>query len=216
MVFVCWAVAWDTSGGGGFGYTLVRLLIIETCQVLAAGLVLALVVNQVSPRGLRLGRDYFQESARVTGDPTAGAAAPVLPSPQVESLKRLPEITADTALALFRDPRRVQGQVIFVDARKQTVFQEGHIPEAYPLDRFYPDQDLPSVLLAGVAAEQVVVYCAGGACEDSHYAALQLIEAGLEASRIRVFAGGFTEWTAHSWPVERGERGSGLVSNPLP
>jgi 3-mercaptopyruvate sulfurtransferase SseA len=71
-------------------------------------------------------------------------------------------------------------------------------------------------MLAGAAAEQVVVYCAGGLCEDSHYAGLQLIEVGLDKSRIRVFAGGFTEWTAHSWPVERGERGSGLVSNPLP
>lgn len=206
----------DTRGSGGFAETLVRFLFIETCQVLVVGLAVALVVNQLSPRGLRLGRDYFQESVRLTGDTTAVAAAPVLPSPRVESLKRLPEITANEALALFQDPRRAQGQVIFVDARKKNVFQEGHIPEAYPLDRFYPDQDLPSVMLAGAAAEQVVVYCAGGLCEDSHYAGLQLIEAGLDKSRIRVFAGGFTEWTAHSWPVERGERGSGLVSTPLP
>jgi len=62
----------------------------------------------------------------------------------------------------------------------------------------------------------VVVYCNGGSCEDSRYAAAQLVEAGIDRSRIRVFTAGFQEWSARQWPVERGPRGSGLISNPLP
>jgi rhodanese-related sulfurtransferase len=50
-------------------------------------------------------------------------------------------------------------------------------------------------------------------CEDSHYAALQLIEAGLEPSRVQVYAGGITDWMSHSWPMERGVRGSGLIGH---
>lgn len=198
----------------------VKFLIIETSQVLVVGLVVALVANQLSPRGLDLRRDYFQEPKRLIGAPSPSAAtntplAEVVPRPG-DSSKRVPEISAEDALSLFRDSRRAPGRVIFVDARKETVFLEGHIPDAYPFDRFYPEKDLPSVVLACSGAERVVVYCAGGSCEDSHYAALQLIEAGLDSSRIQVFAGGFTEWNSHSWPIERGARGSGLISNPLP
>ena len=196
-------------------YTLlVKSLIKETCQVLTVGLAVALLANRLSPRGLPLNRDYFKESGRSTGNQSA--VVPERSSPQVGDPKRSPEITAEEALRLFQDPRRGQGRVIFVDARKEAVFVLGHIPEAYPLDRFYPDQDLPALVLAGIGAEQVVVYCSGGTCEDSHYAALLLIEAGMDPTRIRVFAGGFTEWTSHSWPVERGARASGLITPQIP
>ena len=55
----------------------------------------------------------------------------------------------------------------------------------------------------------------GGACEDSHHAAAQLVEAGIDRSRIRVVTGGFQEWSARRWPVERGPRDSGWVRDPL-
>lgn len=207
-------------GFDGLAKMLVKSLIFQTCQVLVLGSVVALLANQLSPRGLDLRRDYFKESQRLMGDQSTAAttntvATEAVPRPG-DSSKRVPEITAEEALSVFRDSRRAPGRVIFVDARKESVFLEGHIPDAYPFDRFYPEKDLPSVVLAGAGAERIVVYCTGGSCEDSHYAALQLIEAGLDPSRTQVFAGGFTEWNSHSWPVERGARGSGLVSNPLP
>jgi rhodanese-related sulfurtransferase len=194
--------------------TLVKSLIMETCQVLAAGLAVALFANWLSPRGLPLNRDYFKDARRSTENPSTAVLERL--STQAGDTKRLPEITGEEALRLFQDPRRGQGRVLFVDARKEAVFLLGHIPEAYPLDRFYPDPDLPAIVLAGSGAEQVVVYCAGGTCEDSHYAALLLIEAGMDPTRIQVYAGGFTEWTSHSWPVERGTRASGLITSQFP
>lgn len=190
-----------------------RFLMAEMFEVLVMGLLVALVANQVSPRGLRLGRDYFRESGPVPGTATSSSAPSPASSPpsSARSVDRLPEIPAAEALRWFEDPRRLSGTVVFVDARAESAFEEGHIPGAYPLDRFYPEQHLPSVVLAGAVAEALVVYCTGGACEDSHYAAHQLVEAGVDRSKVRVYAGGFNEWTARGWPVERGPRGGGAV-----
>lgn len=189
-----------------------KSLLLETGKVLIVGLVVAWLANRVSPRGLHLGRDYFS-------DPRLRVVSPESPSPRphaVEASHRVSEINSDQALGFFRESRRRPGEVIFVDARKESSFLEGHVPDAYPLDRFYPDTSLPAVVMAGGTADIVVVYCAGGTCEDSHYAALQLLEAGLQESRVRVYAGGFNDWTAQHRPVERGARGSGLITDPLP
>lgn len=194
--------------------TLVKTLLKETIEVLVLGLLVALVANRVSPKGLRLDRDYFRESSSVVRvGPQAGTSPPA--ATPAGTAEDWPELTAEAALDWFKDPRHRQGGVIFVDARKSSVYEAGHIPGAFPLDRFYPEEDLPRVVLAGATADPVVVYCNGGACEDSHHAAAQLVEAGIDRSRIRVFTGGFQEWSARRWPVERGPRDSGWVRDPL-
>lgn len=194
-----------------------KSLLFETGKVLIVGLVVAWLANRVSPRGLHLGRDYFSDPRLRVAAPESGRSESPSPRPHAaEALHRVSEITSDQALGFFRESRRRPGGVIFVDARKESSFLEGHVPEAYPLDRFYPETSLPAVMTAGGTAEIVVVYCAGGTCEDSHYAALQLLEAGLQESRVRVYAGGFHDWTARHRPVERGVRGSGLITDPLP
>jgi len=194
-----------------------KSLLFETGKVLIVGLVVAWLANRMSPRGLHLGRDYFSDPRlRVVSPESGGTESPATQGDAAEASHRVSEITSDQALEFFRESRRRPGEVIFVDARKESSFLEGHVPDAYPLDRFYPDTSLPAVVMAGGTAEVVVVYCAGGTCEDSHYAALQLLEAGLQESRVRVYAGGFNDWTAQHRPVERGVRGSGLITDPLP
>ncbi len=194
-----------------------KSLLLETGKVLIMGLVVAWLANRVSPRGLHLGRDYFNDPRPRVAAPESGRPeSPSLQHHAAEASHRVSEITSDQALGFFLESRRRPGEVIFVDARKESSFLEGHVPDAYPLDRFYPDTTLPTVVMAGGTAEIVVVYCAGGTCEDSHYAALQLLEAGLQESRVRVYAGGFNDWTAQHRPVERGARGSGQVSPALP
>ena len=59
-------------------------------------------------------------------------------------------------------------------------------------------------------ASQIVVYCHGGDCEDSEFAALALTQsAGVPAQKIFIYPGGLTEWEASGQPVETGARGSG-------
>lgn len=201
-----------------------KTLLIELSEVVVLGVLLALVANQVSPRGLKLDRDYFKESLpQIRAMPVATASvesstatnsppSPSEPGPRDGVI----EVTAEATMSWFRDDRYRDGGLIFVDARKASAYEEGHIPGAYRFDRFYPEEDLPQVMLAGASADPVVVYCTGGTCEDSHYAARQLIEAGIDRARLRIYTAGITDWMSRQWPVERGVRGSGLVSNPLP
>jgi rhodanese-related sulfurtransferase len=62
----------------------------------------------------------------------------------------------------------------------------------------------------------VVVYCTGGECEDSHFAAELLREAGVPATNLAVYRGGIAEWEAARLPIETGPRGSGEIKPPLP
>jgi rhodanese-related sulfurtransferase len=69
------------------------------------------------------------------------------------------------------------------------------------------------VLPACLAAQKIVVYCTGGKCEDSEFAAGTLLEAGIPAAKISVYIGGITEWTAAKLPLETGTRKSGMLKS---
>ena len=110
---------------------------------------------------------------------------------------------------LFHDPRFEQGLVVFIDARNDQHYLEGHIPGAYQLDHFYPERYLATVLPVCQTAEQILVYCNGGACDDSLQTAIFLRDAGIPKERLFVYGGGMTEWMAKGLPVETGPRKSG-------
>ncbi|HNQ90736.1 MAG TPA: rhodanese-like domain-containing protein [Verrucomicrobiota bacterium] len=193
-------------------------------MVTAVGLVLALLANIISPRGLSLGRNYFPRNEHpapafgVTGAPQTAEVSDVPSASDVtnalavrleaEGLKLLgmPEVTA-----LYRDPRREQELVVFIDARNDREYEAGHVPGAYLFDRYYPEQHLPVVLPVCQQAEAIAVYCAGGDCEDSEFAALALRDAGIPVERLGICAGGLEAWVTHGLPVEVGMRGSGVL-----
>ena len=56
----------------------------------------------------------------------------------------------------------------------------------------------------------------GGECEDSHFAAQMLQEAGVPADRLAVYTGGISEWEAKRLPIETGARNSGILRNHQP
>ena len=85
-------------------------------------------------------------------------------------------------------------------------------PGAYEFDPYHPEKYFPAVLPVCRAAEQIVVYCNGGDCDDSKTAALLLRDMGLTNRKIFVYGGGITEWTTNHQPVETGARNSGNVS----
>jgi rhodanese-related sulfurtransferase len=198
-----------------------KVVLGEAVVIAAIGLAFALVANLVSPRGLSLGRDYFPGSGSATPLPTppgAGSGVSLHGSqgqgPQETVIARLKEkglqpIDGKEAIQLFRDPQYQQDLIVFVDARDDHHYQEGHIPGAYQFDRYYPEKYLPAVLLVCLNAAKVMVYCAGGDCEDSEFAALALKDAGVQQERLFVYAGGITEWSTNGVPVEVGGRKSG-------
>jgi rhodanese-related sulfurtransferase len=196
-----------------------RGLVVEASFLVAAGLIFSLAANALSPRGLSLARDYFKLSAPL-GTPAratnTSVSAPATAAPEDEVGKRIQErglavIDRAGVETLFHDPQYEQEAIIFIDARDDRHYEQGHIPGAYQFDRYYPERYLPVVLPACQNASRIVVYCTGGKCEDSEFAAGALVEAGIPADRIAVYIGGIADWTELKRPIELGPRKSGLL-----
>jgi len=197
---------------GGF----VKKILLEAALVAITGAVLGFAANAFSHRGLKLTRDYFPGASRAPIHVTlagTNAAQTVL----AEAAARLREeglqvVNADEALRLFHDPRFEQGLVLFIDARNDEHYHEGHIPGSYQFDHYHPENYLAALLPLCQAAQQIVLYCAGGDCHDSEFAALFLRDsAKIAADKLFVYAGGITEWSSRGFPVETGERKSGQM-----
>jgi rhodanese-related sulfurtransferase len=182
----------------------IRAAVFEALVVAAAGLVFAIAANALSPRGLRLTRNYFP------GENQPGLHAATTPGnsadPTLERLRRqnLHPVGSNDVIELFRDPRYQQGLVVFIDARNDDEFQAGHIPGARQFNHYRADATLPGVLPLCLAAQKVVVYCNGGECEDSEFAAIILRDAGVPGDNLFVYAGGIAEWMTNGLPVETG------------
>jgi rhodanese-related sulfurtransferase len=202
-----------------------KRLLAEVFLVAIAGAVIALVANAVSPQGLKLSRDYFPSGkspttpAGVSSNQLSGTTLTNATNEDIH-IRKLREkglqvLTTSEVSTLFRDPRTQQGQIVFVDARNRKHFEEGHIPGAYEFDHYRPEEYLPTIMPVCQTAEQIIVYCTGGDCEDSQFAAIFLRDSlGLPNEKIFVYVGGIQEWTTGKLPIETGERNSGKISTP--
>ena len=187
----------------------VKAVVLEAILLAIAGLLLALAANALSPRGLRLARNYFP-TVPVTHTNVATASDPLAARLRQLGLKLA---VSNEVAQLFRDPGYEQGTIVFVDARNDHAYQGGHVPGAWQLDRYRPENYLPTVLPLCLGAQKIVVYCNGGSCEDSEFTAMMLRDAGIPAENILVYGGGISEWT-NAMPFEVGVRGSGQIVQP--
>ncbi|HEX2121124.1 MAG TPA: rhodanese-like domain-containing protein [Thermoanaerobaculia bacterium] len=140
----------------------------------------------------------------------APAPAPVPPAPAADSLARFAphpdkayvEIGGDDVAALYR------GGALFLDARRTSVYEEGHIAGARPFSVWEADIDEKVNALFNERsdpAEQnkpIVIYCSGGACEDSHMLAEKLW--GIQFNNVYVYKDGFPDWQKRGGPVKTG------------
>ncbi len=92
---------------------------------------------------------------------------------------------------------------VIVDARSAPFYELGHIPGALNLarDDFAHDYQAFSKKLEAGRDRPIVVYCSGGACHDSKLVASALLSLGF--SNVRVFKGGWEEWTQADLPVAK-------------
>lgn len=201
----------------GQGANAVKHILLEALLVSTVGAAVAFAANHLSTRGLDVSRNYFPGPSRPTalGSNLPIASGSNAPSPLDLVKSRLKEAglqlaAPDDVKRLFRDPRREQGLILFLDARDDDAYEAGHIPGAYQIDNFHPEKNLGAVLPLCQTAEQIVIYCNGGDCEDSlHVAMLLGNDAGVPKAKLFVYAGGTTEWTGDGQPLETGARNSG-------
>jgi rhodanese-related sulfurtransferase len=196
----------------------VKNVLLEALLVGVAAALLAFAANAVSNRGLALGRNYFDTGIHHNGGGSGtlpgGTNVTTQPGSPLELLAAQGIRLADSnqVIAWFHDPRFEQGLIAFIDARNDEHYQSGHIPGAWQFDHFHPENYMAAVLPACQVAQEVVLYCTGGNCELSAFAAIFLASAGVPKEKLSVYTGGITEWTTNGMPVELGERKSGRLA----
>ena len=196
-----------------------KQVLYEGLCVAVGGILAAFLANAFSPRGLALNHNYFPDvgvaKTNLTTEPgRTNSPAEVLAA----SLKALglQLVDSNAVSRLFQDPRREQNLLLFIDAREEAPYQAGHVPGAFEYNHFHPERYLANVVPACEIAQQIVVYCNGGDCEESKFAALSLRESlsGVSRTNLLIYGGGMTEWVTNHWPVELGERNSGRFLDP--
>lgn len=106
----------------------------------------------------------------------------------MQQLGSAKEINTETAKRAYD----LKAPVVWLDARPEREFIEGHIPGA---QNFYGEQwnsRVPELLK--YKDQQVIVYCGGGECELSHDLADGLRNV-LQFKKVVVYTGGTAEWT---------------------
>jgi rhodanese-related sulfurtransferase len=98
-------------------------------------------------------------------------------------------------------------KVLFLDARRTSVYEQGHISGARPYSVWESDVDDKVRKLfdeRGDSQESlpIVIYCSGGDCEDSHMLAQKLWL--IQFNNIYVYKDGFPDWQQHGGPVHTG------------
>jgi rhodanese-related sulfurtransferase len=145
--------------------------------ILAIGAGLGLISNTLRPDSLQLIGDWSAES-RIT---TATGKHLIISLSEAEKL-----FTEDAA--------------IFIDARSNEDFRNGHIAGAKSL----PWQDVDRLfveVIEDISPDMTIItYCDGKTCKSSHDLALFLLDIGFK--HVRVLVNGWTVWRERSLLVE--------------
>lgn len=202
--------------------TLIKQAILELMLLTVASVAVALANNQIRERySIDLAKDYFRKSSSTprAQDPKAAgspsdlpkpATSPALPAeaPATASQKPAPSapakklehdfqtISVDEARDVLEDPSTAQGLNVFVDARDDEAFADGHIPGSIQCFPYEIHRCIDRLTAAALGAEKVIVYCGGGDCEDSIFMCRELQDAGVPFEAIYLFEGGWKEWSA--------------------
>ena len=109
----------------------------------------------------------------------------------------------------FADVKSLHAKnVLFLDARRTSVYEQGHIAGARPYSVWESDiEDKVRKLFdersdPSAQALPIVIYCSGGDCEDSHMLAQKLW--GIQFNNIYVYKDGFPDWQQRGGAVHTG------------
>lgn len=142
-----------------------------------------------------------------TPEPVAKPVAP--PAPKVDLAKFQPhpdkasvDVSGEEVAALYA------AGALILDARRTSVYEAGHIAGARSFSVWESDIDDKVNKLFEERpdpADQnkpIVIYCSGGACEDSHMLAQKLW--GIQFNNVYVYKDGFPDWQKRGGAVRTG------------
>jgi len=149
----------------------------EALLITAAAVLLALAYAGITQKGLFLRPEPLSVSSE----------SDVLAPPETISIEEAEELFAS-------------GKAVFIDTRDEFSYREGHIRGAIHMSL----DELPQKVetLRALAAEKILVpYCNGTRCHSSMEFGDRLAVAGI--SEVKIFFGGWEEWTASRLPTEK-------------
>lgn len=165
----------------------VKSIVLESAVLLGVCIVLSLLANLISPKGIPLSGGQWNPAEGTMH--AGGPCAPTTHEMDITSLSHLIERMGDS--------------LVLVDARHRDDYIEGHIPGALSLPIGEVEQYMGEFMEKVREDRLVITYCAGVDCWDSHELADILRDAGF--FNIQVFAGGMPDWQAAGKPVTTGE-----------
>jgi rhodanese-related sulfurtransferase len=166
------------------------------------------------PRALEVGPPVTAPaSPAAEGPPMAASPGPASPPPgsvaavAPDLARSFPphpdkpalEIAPADVLRLYRN------RMLFLDARRSSVYADGHIAGArsFPVWEADIDDRVKKLFEEGLDQRApVVAYCSGGNCEDSHMLAEKLYSVGFD--NVLIYKDGFPDWQKRGLPVSKG------------
>ncbi len=206
----------------------IRKMVLEALILAVIGVLVAVTVNVVRASGsITFTRNYFDKGlgrnlptpnttlvtspnqvVPMTGSesPSGASAESGTSQPATDAHVEHPYqmVTFDEVVAIFNDPNTASGANVFVDARNKDAYEDGHIPGAIQADHYQLEDCIGPVLDYAESAEKIIVYCAGGMCEDSIFLCCDLVDFEIPCDRIYLYHGGWDEWSKSGMPIAKG------------
>jgi rhodanese-related sulfurtransferase len=154
-------------------------------------------------------RPAIVATTTTTTTPTPHSPPPT-PATEEDPLKRFPPHPDKPYVEVaFADVKWLHGKnVLFLDARRTSVYEQGHIAGARPYSVWESDIDDKVRKLFDERSDPreqelpIVIYCSGGDCEDSHMLAQKLW--GIQFNDLYVYKDGFPDWQQHGGTIHTG------------
>ena len=179
-----------------------KTTLLPAIAIVILGSLVGVGVNAVRGRdSISLGRNYFKIASSAGSQETPTPHKEDVPATEAPKHPFTPASIGEM-IDWCQSQEYASGQVVFIDARNDEAYEEGHIPGAFQVDNYNFDRDFPLFQQDIEEADVVVVYCGGGECEDSIFVASALEGLGIARSKLRVFEGGINQWLAEDLPVD--------------
>ncbi len=162
-------------------------LIKGTGLYIGVSVMAAFLCNYFSPNSITLIGNW---------DTTQGA---ISAGARNDPVRQMQQFTIDNVAAAKKifDNR----EALFVDARDSEAFRQGHIPGAVSLPLRQFDLFFDSFLQTYGNRTQIITYCSGRECSDSHELAKRLHEIGYRATTV--FIDGYEGWLQGGLSIEK-------------
>jgi len=139
--------------------------------------------------------------------PAPAPVPPTAPKPDISKFTQHPD--KPYVEIAYADVKALHDAgALFLDARRTSVYEQGHISGARPYSVWESDVDDKVNKLFSERpnpddqAKPIVIYCSGGDCEDSHMLAQKLW--GIQFNNVYVYKDGFPDWQAKGGQVHTG------------